>query len=219
MVRRGIKPIERLRGLGAVRDPTRLLKDISTPQLSDAVKSVTGENRAITSLKSVNGLMVAGRAVTAETSSRDWGTSVLAVDAADSGDVIFIRTDGDEMAVWGELTSMAAMNRGIAGAVIYGSCRDLDAIRGLDFPVFSRSHVPCAGEPLAEGSINMAVECDGVTVEPGDFIMGDESGVVAVPWRLIGDVVKEALKIKEKEILIKDAYGRGLTLSEILGLK
>lgn len=219
MAIKGIKPIERLRSFRSPGDPLRLLSDISAPQVSDALKAVAGINGVIPSIKPVNNLRLCGWAVTASTSSGDWGTSVMAIDAAGKGDVVFIGTDGDDMAVWGELTSKTAMAKGIAGAVVYGSCRDRDALLELDFPVFSRDYVPCAGEPLAEGGLNVTLECDGVRVESGDLIFGDESGVVVVPAEIVPDVVRAATEIKKKESSIKEKLAEGFTLSEILGLK
>lgn len=219
MARRGMKPIDRLRRLSVPEDHFRLLSGISAPQISDALKSVTGEVGVIPSIKPVNNLRVCGRVVTVRTSQHDWGTSVMAIDAAAPGEIIFIGADGDERAVWGELTSKTAMKRGIAGVVIYGSCRDIDALLELDFPVFSRDYVPCAGEPRAEGQLNVDLECDGVMVKKGDLLLGDESGVVVVPSEVTGEVVKAALKVREKESSIVEGVEGGISLSEILGLR
>lgn len=208
-----------LRGFKSSPLALKVFEDISTPQLSDALKSVTGNDGVIKSIKPINNLRVSGRVFTAMTSCGDWGTSVMAIDAAKPGDVLFIRTDADDKAVWGELTSKSAMKKGISGAVIYGSCRDIDVIRGLDFPVFSRDFLPCAGDPLAEGTLDQILECDGVTVKTGDFLLGDESGVVVVPAELIGDVARESRRIKEKETFIKGQIKKDRFLSEVLGLK
>ena len=90
-------------------------------------------------------------------------------------------------------------NKALAGTVIYGASRDINGIKKLDYPVFSRDIIPNAGKPLAEGEINIPVICGGTTVNPGDLIMGDECGVVSVPFEIIEEVIEGACKILNNE--------------------
>ncbi|BDH79113.1 MAG TPA: RraA family protein [Methanothermobacter sp.] len=191
----------------------------STPQISDALHKISGYNGAIHSLRPLNKRKIFGPVITAKTKDYDWGTSVKAIDHASESEVIFIMVEGDDNAVWGELTSKTAKKKNIAGTIIYGACRDLDAISRLDFPVFSKRVVPNAGKPLALGEINIELECEGVKVKPGDYVFGDDSGVVVVPQELLDIVMEEALRIKEKESEIDRRIEDGIPLSRILGLK
>ncbi|BAW31659.1 MAG TPA: RraA family protein [Methanothermobacter sp.] len=199
-------------------EKTQIFK-LSTPQVSDALNEISGYNGAIHSLKPLNRMKIFGPLVTAKTKDHDWGTSVKAIDHASESDVIFIMTEGDENAVWGELTSKTARKKKIAGTIIYGACRDLDAISRLDFPVFSKKVVPNAGKPLAMGEVNIELECEGVRIRPGDYVFGDESGIVIIPKELFNMVIERALKIKMKESNIEWQIEDGVPLSRILGLK
>ncbi len=191
---------------------------LSTPQLSDALQKLTGSNGVITLLKPVNGQKVFGKVVTATTHELDWGTSVKAIDSASKGQVIFIFVDGNENAVWGELTSKTAQMKGISGTIIHGACRDLDALKKMDYPVFSINTVPNAGKPLLEGQINPKINLDGIIVNPGDYILGDESGVVIIPQNIFEDIMNVLWEIKTSENDIIDKIAEGKSLLEILNM-
>jgi 3-hexulose-6-phosphate synthase len=193
-----------------------LIPSLSTPQISDALRSITGENGVIKGLKSVNNQKIFGKVVTARTKDYDWGTSVKAIDAATEGEVLFILTEGEDSAVWGELTSQNAKMKGIAGTIIYGACRDLDGIKNLNFPVFSLKIVPNAGSPLFEGLINIPLKFGKIEIQPGDYVFGDESGVVLVSQENFEKVMKKAKVIKDREKTIITQIKEGKSLSDIL---
>ena len=93
-----------------------------------------------------------------------------------------INNDGCvHVAPWGELATLSCIQRGIAGVVIDGAARDIDDIRAMKFPLFARAVVPNAGEPKGFGEINAEIQCCGQYIRPGDWIVGDESGVVVIP--------------------------------------
>lgn len=192
---------------------------ITTSQLSDAMKKVTGRNGVLTGIKPVkSGLKIIGKANTAKTSANDWGTVIDGIYSAEEGNILVISCDGDDPAVWGEIASNAAQKQGLVGTVINGACRDIVGIKKLDYPVFSRDIIPNAGTPLNEGEINIPVICGGTTVHPGDLIMGDECGVVSVPVALIDEVLKETKIILNKEDQILDQLKDGRSFLEILGM-
>jgi 3-hexulose-6-phosphate synthase len=173
---------------------------ITTSQLSDAMKNITGRNGVLNGIKPVKDEMaIIGKATTVKTSSNDWGTVIEGIYIAEEGNILVISCDADEPAVWGEMASYAAQKRGIVGTVIYGACRDVVGIKKLDYPVFSRDIIPNAGMTLNEGKINIPVTCGGTTVHPGDLIMGDECGVVSIPAEFIKNVIIEANKILDTE--------------------
>jgi 4-hydroxy-4-methyl-2-oxoglutarate aldolase len=121
-----------------------------------------------------------------------------AVSLAQPGDILVVDCDGFlEAGLWGEIISVAAMQRGVAGIVTNGAVRDTMPIRALVFPVF------CAGISIkgttkaVGGTINLPVSFEGVVVHPGDVVVGDNDGVVVVP-RDEADRVLEAATAKEK---------------------
>lgn len=196
-----------------------ILDSCSSCQLSDAFNTVTNRSCVIKGLKSINYKKAYGKVFTAETTSNDWGTSILAVDYADNGDFLLINSKGENSAIWGELASTYAENNGIVGVAIYGDSRDVDAVLNLDFPVFSVDTVPNAGSPLGEGKLNIDLQIENINISPGDFIFGDENGVVIIPKDLFAPVISQTYQIIIKESEIKDEIKNGKLLSEIVSLK
>jgi len=197
----------------------KILDSSSACQISDAFSSISGRSGVISGLKSINNNKVYGQVVTAYTNTDDWGTSLLAMDEATEGDVLFLYTYGKPASVWGELASTSAKEKGIAGTVLYGYARDMDALIDLDYPVFALDFLPNAGKALGLGDVNTNIKIDEETViKPGDFIFGDESGVVLIPKDLFQDVIIETLNIKVKENNIIKELKNGKTLSQIIGI-
>ena len=196
-----------------------LLENVSACQISDAYNAISKRSGTIQSIKPINNQKVWGSIYTVETDSDDWGTSALAIDMADDGDVLFFKVNGDDKAIWGELASSCARDNGIKAVVIYGSARDLDALLYIDFPVFASNFCPNAGSPLGLGSLNEPIEIEGMKINPKDFLFADESGIVVIPQELFGQVMAQTLLVKIKASGIIDDISRGKTLAEIVGLK
>ena len=133
-----------------------------------------------------------GRALTVQTTNGDWAKPVEAIDRARDGDVIVVDVGGAPVAVWGELASCSAMVMGVRGIVIDGAARDIDDIRELGFPVFSRTVAPCAGEPKGYGGIGIEITVGGQRVRTGDWIVGDESGIMVIPKDRLPDIIARA---------------------------
>ena len=125
-----------------------LLENVSACQVSDAYNGISRRSGVIQRIKPINNQKVFGRIFTAETTSDDWGTSAMAIDAASDGDVLFFKVDGEDKAIWGELASTCARDNGIKATVIYGAIRDLDALLFMDYPVFASDFCPNAGSAL-----------------------------------------------------------------------
>ena len=192
--------------------------DLNTSQVSDALNKVTGSPGVLSGIKPLFDKTIVGRAVTASTMADDWGTSIKAIEAAKEGEVLVIQVEGDDKAIWGELASKTAQERGIISTVIDGAVRDVGAVKKLKYPVFSKTIVPNAGSSKAEGKVNVPVTCGDVTVNPHDLIIGDECGVVVVPDEHLTDVIDETLRIKRNEAQIISKIEKGYSFSDILGL-
>lgn len=196
-----------------------LLENVSACQVSDAYNGISRRSGVIQSIKPINNQKVFGSIFTAETTSDDWGMSALAIDAASEGDILFFKGDSEDKAIWGELASTCAKNNGIKATVIYGSARDLDALLYMDYPVFASNFCPNAGSALGLGTLNEPLEIEGIKVNPGDFFIGDESGIVVIPKELFAKTMVAALGVKVKESNIIAEIDDGKTLAEIVGLK
>lgn len=194
-------------------------RDISTSHVADALKNLTGTSNVVFGVKPIkSGLNISGEAVTAQTRSDDWGTVLKAIDQAEAGKILFLQSEDDQSAIWGELTSKTAQNKGIKGTIVYGAVRDISAVKSMNYPVFSRSIVPNAGAPLNKGRVNIPLQLGDLTVYPGDFVIADDGGVVVVPQEKLRETLEESLKIKNKEEKILELVNEGKSLSNILGI-
>jgi len=198
---------------GRIRD---IFQKVSSPNITDAMH----RKGAMEGMVSICGdVKMAGQAVTVQTFSGDWAKPVEAIDIAAPGNVIVINNDGaTHIAPWGELATMSCIRKGIAGVVIDGAVRDVDDIRKTGFPVFAKATVPNAGEPKGFGEINAEIRCAGQFVNPGDWIIGDESGVVVVPQERAFEIARRALEVKKNEERIREEIRRGSTLSQVADL-
>jgi 4-hydroxy-4-methyl-2-oxoglutarate aldolase len=118
--------------------------------------------------------------------------------------------------VWGELWSAGAQKRGCVGAVVDGGIRDTAIIRRIGFPIFHRFRSPAD----AVGRFNIVdyqvpASVGGVRVNPGDYIFGDEDGVVVIPAALILEVLEKAEAVKRTEDDIRVAVGAGGKLIDL----
>ena len=162
-----------------------------------------------------HGTRMVGRALTVQTSNGDWAKPVEAIDRAKPGDVIVVDVGGAPMAVWGELAANSAQMMGVWGVVIDGAIRDIDDIQDLGFPAFARSAVPCAGEAKGYGGIGIEITVGGQRVRTGDWIVGDESGLIVIPKEEAVEVANRALDVHEHETRTRAEIKRGSTLSKV----
>ncbi|MDH7593549.1 MAG: bifunctional hexulose-6-phosphate synthase/ribonuclease regulator [Methanomicrobiales archaeon] len=192
------------------------LEQVSTPNISDAMH----RKGAMTGLFPIcRGMKMIGPAVTVQTFAGDWAKPVEAIDLAGRGEVIVINNDaGVHVAPWGGLATLSCTNRGLAGVVIDGAVRDAEEIRRIGFPVYARAIVPNAGEPKGFGEINTEITCCGQIVKPGDWIVGDDNGVVVIPAERAYEVARRAMEVKRNEDRIKEEIRRGGTLAKIMDL-
>jgi 3-hexulose-6-phosphate synthase/6-phospho-3-hexuloisomerase len=190
---------------------------VSTPNIADAAHKRGVMKGIIPRIK--HGTKMVGRALTVQTSKGDWAKPVEAIDRAQKGDVIVVDAGGSDIAVWGELASWSCKVKGIAGIVVDGAVRDIDTIIEIGFPCFSRYVTPEAGEPKGFGGIGLEIVCGGQVVRTGDWIIGDESGVIVVPQEHAVEIANRALDVLERENRIREEIKRGRTLSSVQELE
>lgn len=198
-------------------DVLEAFRKVSTPNLADAMQRRGVMHGIVPRIK--HGQKLVGRALTVKTADGDWAKPVEAIDRARAGDVIVVDVGGGPTAVWGELASNSCLAKGIAGVVVDGAVRDIDSILDLNFPAFSRHLSPHAGEPKGQGSIGEEIECGGQVVRTGDWVVGDESGIVVVPKELGVEMANRALDVMERENRLREEIRRGGTLSSVLELE
>lgn len=128
------------------------------------------------------------------------------LDSLTTGEVAVVGTgESTDSAFWGELFSTAAMRNGAAAVVTDGPLRDVNQILELGFCAFGAGALPYDYKGrMGVTSVRQEISCAGVTVAPGDFIIGDQDGVVVVPQAAIDDVFNSANQraIGENGVLI-----------------
>jgi RraA family protein len=165
------------------------LRGIPTAILSDNMARLFAVGPALRPYHRGGALI--GSALTVRTRPGDNLMVHKAVDMAQPGDVIVVDAGGDlTNAIVGEILIALARSRGVAGYVIDGAARDVDAIAASDFPVYARGITHRGPYKDGPGEINVIVTIGGQTVGPGDIMVGDGDGVLAVPRG-------EALRIAE----------------------
>ena len=116
-------------------------------------------------------------------------------------DVIVVeQRTGSPAACWGGVLSEAAHHKHIRGVIVEGPARDIDEINETGLPVFSRSVSPLSARGrIHEAAINVPIQVGDVTVEPGDLVIADGSGVVFVPASIAEAAIAKAEEIAARE--------------------
>jgi 3-hexulose-6-phosphate synthase/6-phospho-3-hexuloisomerase len=192
-----------------------ILEQVSAANLSDALHR-GGVLEGIRPL--FQGISMAGRAVTVRTYPGDWAKPVEAIDIAEKGDVIVVDAGGVGPAIWGELATHSALQRGVAGIVVDGAIRDTYDITRMKFPAFTRLIMPNAGEPKGFGEIGVPVTVGSRRVENGDWILGDDDGVVVLPRSMATEYANRSMDVLERENRIREEIKEGSTLSKVTEL-
>ncbi len=200
---------------GTEEEIREILEQVSAANLSDALHR-GGVLEGIRPL--FQGIRMAGRAVTVRTYPGDWAKPVEAIDAAEKGDVIVVDAGGVGPAIWGELATHSALQKGVAGVVIDGAIRDTYDIVQMKFPAFTRLILPNAGEPKGFGEIGVPVTVGSRRVENGDWILGDDDGVVVLPRSVATEYANRSMDVLERENRIREEIKEGSTLSKVTEL-
>ena len=167
----------------------------------------------------VPGMRLAGRAFTVEgrpSEHGDWEAAIrktlAMLGAVPSGHVAVYQCNHERSAHFGELSATSLASRGVAGCVIDGGCRDVRLIGELGFPVFARFVTPEDSTWRWEvTTTQLPVTIGTVRVETGDWVVGDEDGVVVVPDRVADEVLRAGEAKVGTENLVRTAVGRGMS--------
>jgi len=169
-----------------------------TPHLSDSMERLYAGGPQLRPMYS--GPTLAGPAYTVKTAPGDNLLVHKAIDTAKPGDVIVVDAGGfPDHAIIGELMAARAKQRGVAGLVIWGAIRDSRELGEGSYPVFACAVTHRGPYKNGPGEINVPIMMGGMPVSPGDIIVGDADGLIAVPQELAEKVLASARAILEKE--------------------
>jgi len=142
------------------------------------------------------------------------------IETALPGDVLVVDFNGElEAGPFGDVLATACMARGIAGLVIDGCVRDGISLRELGFPIFARGLNMKGTSKTAFGSLCQPIRCAGVPVAPGDFVVGDDDGVVVVPAARVDDVLMIAERRDRDEEDMRQHLRDGALTLDLLNLR
>ncbi|MDX1909006.1 MAG: 4-carboxy-4-hydroxy-2-oxoadipate aldolase/oxaloacetate decarboxylase [Bacteroidia bacterium] len=197
-------------------NPTESLRSFSAATLHEALGRYGNLPSALKPLHP--SMKICGPAYTVHTMPRDNVLLHRAYAYATPGSVIVAYCSGFyEAGYWGDLMSLGAMTRGIAGLVIDGCVRDADDIERMGFPVFSRGLCIRGTTNFGEGALQVPVTLGEWTIHPGDYIVGDRDGVVVIPQDRIAEAVEKAQAREEKEEKVREQLRLGKTSIQIYG--
>lgn len=190
-------------------DPALLdaLRGIATSLLSDNMARVAG---TVGLSPFHRPKPMAGTAVTVRTRGGDNLAIHRAFDFCRPGDVLVIDGGGElSQALMGEIMASFAESLGVQGLVIDGAIRDVGAIRARNFPVYARGVTHRGPHKNGPGEINVPVVVGGMVVHPGDIVVGDEDGVLAISPSDVSAVLEAAQRQGEKEAASLRAIAEG----------
>ncbi|ENZ4285426.1 TPA: RraA family protein [Citrobacter amalonaticus] len=180
----------------------REYEQLPAANIADTMNRIAVLGNGIKQISSPKKPIMAGFAITVKARAGDNLMLHAALDMATENDVIVVSNEGDRSrALMGEImVAYAHCSKKIAGIVLDGPIRDIDALSVLDFPLFATGSNPAGPFKEGPGEVNSPVAVGGVAVNPGDLIVGDADGVIVVP---LGDA--EALLAKAKDYSKFDA--------------
>jgi len=165
---------------------------------------------------------VTGQAITVQLSKGDLVDPLKALEMGQPGDIIVVDAGGDlNTSVCGGLMGGLAHNRGIRGMVVDGAGRDTDELEAIDWPIWTRAITPRGTHTMfsdrkEELSINVPIQCGGVVVNPGDFIVADLMGVTVIPLDKAEEIVGLAREQAEREEETRKWVAKGKTVEDLL---
>jgi 4-hydroxy-4-methyl-2-oxoglutarate aldolase len=165
---------------------------------------------------------VVGQALTVQLSKGDLVDPLKALEMGQAGDLIVVDAGGEtETSVCGGLMGGLAKNRGIRGMIIDGAGRDVDELRILGWPIWTRAITPRGTHTMFSGrkeelSINVPIQCGGVLVHPGDFIVADEIGVTVIPSEKAEEILGLAREQASREQQTREWVAMGKTVEDLL---
>nr|WP_284498383.1 RraA family protein [Legionella maioricensis] len=197
------------------------LRSFSSAEISDALDSCGVEGALLDIKPLLQGMKLIGPAYTVQYKPNEEKTSTFKnaanyIDSIPAKSVIVIDNNGrSDCTVWGDILTQVALQKDIAGTVVYGAVRDVDAIRTTKYPVFSTAVYMRSGKNRTHKTNEQCpLIINKVTIYPGDIIFADDNGVLVIPQHLVLEIINKADAIKLTENNIKAAIKSGSTLEQ-----
>ena len=200
--------------IGDIMDKQGHLHQFLPPQIQPLADDMMVAGRAMPVLEADTfGECVTG--TSNELMAKPFGLMLEALDDLSKNEVYICTGGSPRYALWGELMSTRAAKLGAAGAVVDGYARDTKGILAMNFPTFC--HGRYAQDQGPRGKVidfRLPIEIEGVSVRPGDIVMGDIDGVCIVPREDEEDIISLAIEKARGEKLVKKAIEGGMSACE-----
>ncbi|MFI3046306.1 hypothetical protein ALP72_03676 [Pseudomonas coronafaciens pv. coronafaciens] len=194
-------------------------RDVPVANVSDSMNRMTAGGSRLRSMHRAG--VLAGPALTVKARPGDNLMLHYAIDIAQPGDVIVVDAGGDlTNALIGEMMVAYAVKRGVAGIVINGAIRDAASIGAGDFPMFAAGVSHRGPYKDGPGEINVPIAIDGMVIEAGDLVIGDDDGLLCVPYDQVAEVydraaAKHHVEQKQLEQIAKGENDRSWVLESL----
>ncbi len=202
-------------------EPLQKLYLLNSTEISDALDACAIEGALLNIKPLSSGMKLIGPAYTVQYKPNEEKTTTFKnaanyIDSVPTKSVIVIDNNGrSDCTVWGDILTQVAIQKEIAGTVVYGAIRDVGLIRTTQYPVFSTAVYMRSGKNRVHKTQEQCpLTINGVTINPGDIIFADDNGVLVIPQHLINEIINKANTIQLTENNIKTAINSGSTLEQ-----
>jgi regulator of RNase E activity RraA len=212
----GFKVLKRKREIDA--GVIEKFRQIPVANISDSMNRLTAGGARLRPYH--GGGVMCGPAFTVRSRPGDNLMAKAALTLARPGDVIVVDAGGDlTNSIVGERMMVQAQRRGFEGWVIDGAIRDVEWCRKHTFPVYAAGVTHRGPYKSGPGEINVPIAIDGMVIEQGDLIIGDEDGLLVIPYAEIDTVYAEAYKKNQSEVTTFDDIGKSDQAEEAAEMK
>jgi regulator of RNase E activity RraA len=191
------------------------LRDFSTPELCDGAGLYHSMDYRIKPW--ISREKIVGTAVTVDVPTGEGAMVAQAIHSLTPGDILVVAGRGNcDCSYWGDHRSLCARMTGAVGVVIDGAYRDHEGCQEIGFPIYAKALTCGTAGKSGAGAINVPVSCGGVTVNPGDIVVGDVNGVCVFPPERAREIMEKALaKRKAQEAVIAQMKRTGTIMTKI----
>lgn len=184
-----------------------LFRDLPVANIADELNRL---NCMAERMKPISKKALLGTAITVKSRIGDNLMIHKALEIAEPGDVIVVDGRGDlAHSFTGEIMMRYAMEKGLAGFVLDGAIRDVDALEQMNFSIYAAGVIPQGPYKDGPGEINVPISCGGVSVNPGDILIGDRDGIIVVnPKHAEYAARKGKAKLKQEQKTLESIQNR-----------